>query len=183
MKKKKSPNKTSSNKPLIITLILVISTMFSLAYLSVPLYQLFCNVTGYGGTTQIAQSLPETPGKKTLTIQFDTNTAPDLPWEFKPLQHQITIQTGINKLIFYTIKNTSDTAVTGIATFNVTPDVTGSYFNKIQCFCFEEQTLQPGEAITVPVSFFVDPDIENDPETQNINSITLSYTFFRTKKQ
>lgn len=178
----KAPKQISNGKFIVIIVAVVIS-MFSLAFFSVPLYRAFCQITGFGGTTQVSSALPETLGTTRMKILFDANTSPELPWKFTPLQHQVDVLTGENKLIFYEAENIGDTAVTGVATFNVTPTTAGIYFNKIQCFCFENQSLNPGEKIIMPVSFFVDPEIENDPETDHIREITLSYTFFKAKKE
>jgi cytochrome c oxidase assembly protein subunit 11 len=155
--------------------------MFCLAYASVPLYRVFCQVTGYGGTTQRAVSAPLKIGKQIITVHFDSNIAPGLSWKFGHPQ-PVSVHTGENKLIAYTAENTSHESQTGVATFNVTPERAGVYFNKIHCFCFENQTLQPGEKVNMPVSFFVDPDIANDPDLQGLAAITLSYTFFKAAK-
>lgn len=157
--------------------------MFSLAYASVPLYSLFCKATGFGGTTQIALDGATHKGEKTYIVQFDSNVDSNLLWHFKPEQRQIAVKAGENTLIFFAAENMSDEPLTGTATFNVTPDKAGIYFNKIQCFCFTNQTLQPHQKITLPVSFFIDPAMENDPTAQDVKTITLSYSFFKVKKQ
>lgn len=173
----------NSNASIAFFLIAIVIAMAGLAYASVPLYRLFCQVTGFGGTTQVAEQESATLGSRKLAIQFDANIDSNLPWEFKPLQHEVEVTTGENTLVFYTAKNNSDEPVTGVATFNVTPDKVGSYFNKVQCFCFDEQTLQPGEEVDMPISFFVDPEIEQDKDAQDVKTITLSYTFFRSKNE
>ena len=157
--------------------------MLGMSYAAVPLYKLFCQVTGYAGTTQRAKAAPQKPTEQMITVRFDANISRDLGWQFKPLQRSMTLKIGEEKLAFYTAVNSGNTLLTGTATFNVTPALAGSYFNKIACFCFTEQTLQPGESVDMPVSFFVDPDILTDPDTKNIKEITLSYTFFEVKKQ
>ena len=137
--------------------------MLGLSYAAVPLYKLFCQVTGYAGTTQRAKAAPDKIMQETVLVRFDANVSRDLDWTFKPLQRSIELKIGEEKLAFYTATNTSNKPITGTATFNVTPGVAGSYFNKIACFCFTEQTLQPGESIDMPVSFFIDPDMLKDP--------------------
>lgn len=155
----------------------VVVGMVGLAYASVPLYRLFCQVTGYGGTTQTAEANAGVVLDRSMKIRFDANTA-GVPWIFKAAETEITVKIGENRLAFYEASNQSDKAVTGTATFNVTPLEAGAYFNKIDCFCFTEQTLKPGETVQMPVSFFVDPEIADDPELDDVRTITLSYTFF-----
>jgi cytochrome c oxidase assembly protein subunit 11 len=156
--------------------------MVGLAFASVPLYRMFCQVTGYGGTTQRAEHAPEQVGQRVVTVRFNADVAgTNLPWTFAPVQHEVKVHVGEEKLIFYRAVNRGTTPVTGTATFNVTPAKAGIYFQKIQCFCFSEQTLAAGESVEMPVSFFVDPEIAKDPNTRDVQSITLSYTFFRAK--
>lgn len=158
--------------------------MVGLAYASVPLYSLFCQVTGYGGTTQRAEAPSDTVLDRTMTIRFDANVAPGLGWKFVPVQHTVDVKIGENTLIFYRAENTSGQPITGTATFNVTPEIAGGYFNKIACFCFQEQRLEPGQSIDMPVSFFVDPAIVKDASgAGNIPQITLSYTFHKVEQQ
>lgn len=157
--------------------------MFGLAYAAFPLYNLFCKVTGFGGTTQVALEGAQYKGSRTYEVQFDANVDSSLGWHFVPEQRQITVKTGENTLIFFSAENMGDTPLTGTATFNVTPNKIGGYFNKIECFCFTNQTLNPHQKITLPVSFFIDPEIENDPTAQDVKTITLSYSFFKVKKQ
>lgn len=164
----------------------IVCFMGVLAFASVPLYRLFCQVTGYGGTTQrsdsaslsdaIDQTLPP------IRIQFVANTASHLPWKFKPVQHEITLKPGEAKLAFYQVQNIGGRTITGSATFNVTPQKAGQYFVKTECFCFTEQILKPGEMQDMPVQFFVEPDLLTDPNTREIRTITLSYTFFEQKE-
>jgi len=152
--------------------------MVGLAYASVPLYRLFCQVTGFGGTTQRADVAPGAIGDRTINIRFDANTAASLPWSFHPEQLEITVKLGEQNLAFYRATNKSERETTGTAVFNVTPTEVGAYFSKIQCFCFNEQKLKPGESMDMPVVFFVDPKIADDPDTRSVSTITLSYTFY-----
>lgn len=167
----------------VASVLMMLTGMTLLVIYSVPLYELFCRVTGYGGTTQQATSAPGAVGTRTFTIQFVAETNPQLPWAFQPVQRQITVRAGERKLAFYVAQNRSDRAVTGTATFNVTPAKAGQYFNKIQCFCFVKQTLRPGQRVDMPVSFFVDPAILKASNLKDVNTITLSYTFFRAREQ
>lgn len=156
--------------------------MAGLAYASVPLYQLFCQVTGYGGTTQKAVSSQGIAiSEREVTIRFDANTDPSLGWDFKPVERQVTLKLGETTQIAYVAENTSGEPLTGTATFNVTPQSAGAYFNKIDCFCFTETTLQPGEKLDMPVVFFVDPEMLEEEETKRLTTLTLSYTFYRTE--
>ena len=154
--------------------------MIGLAYASVPLYRMFCQVTGFGGTTmRVAESaVPTRPVAKTISVRFDANVAPGLSWSFAPVKTHETVRIGERRLAFYRATNNGSTPVTGTATFNVMPDTAGGYFMKTQCFCFQEQTLQPGQSIEMPVVYFVDPAILEDPDGARIDEITLSYTFF-----
>ena len=156
--------------------------MVGLAYASVPLYSMFCEVTGFGGTTQRADVAPETATDKFITIRFDANTAGSLGWNFHPVQTVMKVRIGEQNLAHYSATNNTGKVVTGSAMFNVTPIEAGAYFNKIQCFCFTEQTLKPGESADLPVDFFVDPAILDDPDSKSISEITLSYTFFPVDK-
>jgi cytochrome c oxidase assembly protein subunit 11 len=151
--------------------------MIGMAYASVPLYRLFCQVTGYGGTTQRADAPTGVVLDKDMTVRFDANTN-GIGWEFKPVQRKVTVKIGEMMQVAYRARNRLSTASTGTATFNVTPQAAGAYFNKMECFCFTEQTLLPGEEIDMPIVFFVDPDIVDSPELAGISTITLSYTFF-----
>jgi cytochrome c oxidase assembly protein subunit 11 len=153
-------------------------TMLGLAYASVPLYRLFCQVTGFGGTTQIADAAPVRTTDRTIAIRFDANIAGSLGWTFVPKQLEMTVKIGEQGMATYRAVNTSDRELTGTAVFNVTPVSAGVYFNKIQCFCFTKQTLAAGESADLPVVFFVDPAIASDAGTNKIGAITLSYTFY-----
>jgi cytochrome c oxidase assembly protein subunit 11 len=158
---------------------LIVLLMGGLAYASVPLYRLFCQVTGFDGTTMRATG--DAPGPvagKQVSVRFDANTAPTLPWKFKPVAATEVVTIGEREIAFYTAKNLSARSITGTASFNVTPTWAGKYFNKIQCFCFNEQTLKPGEEVRMPVIFFVDPKILTDPDARDVSEITLSYTFY-----
>jgi cytochrome c oxidase assembly protein subunit 11 len=155
----------------------IIAAMLGLTAASVPIYRLFCQVTGYGGTTQRAEQAPGARNQ-TIKVRFNADLAEGMPWSFVPATHEIEIPVGEQHLAFYRARNNGMRPMTGSATFNVTPDKAGYYFTKIDCFCFTEQVLQPGESADLPVSFFVDPAILDDPETRDVRSITLSYTFF-----
>ena len=156
----------------------VVVGMVGLAYASVPLYDLFCRVTGYGGTTQRADSAPAIVTDRTFRVQFNADISPELPWSFRPAQGAVEVKSGEERLVFYRAVNNSDAAVVGTAVFNVTPQKAGAYFSKVACFCFEKQRLEPGQSMDFPVSFFVDPDIAKDPNLNDVKTITLSYTFF-----
>ena len=151
--------------------------MLGMAYASVPLYQWFCQVTGYGGTTKRVEQNSQIILDKTINVRFDGNVAHDLPWEFKPLNRQIQIKIGETAEIAYEAKNIAQYTTLGQAGFNVTPHAAGAYFNKVECFCFTETKLAPDEVINMPVVFFIDPEIVDAPELKNINTITLSYSF------
>lgn len=152
--------------------------MGAMAYAAVPLYEMFCKATGYGGTTQRVEQASDVILDKTIKVRFDANTGPGLPWTFEPVQREVELKIGETVQILYKARNNSSKATTGQATFNVTPEQTGAYFNKVQCFCFTETTLQPGEEMEMPVVFFVDPEIVKAVETKGIHTITLSYTFY-----
>jgi cytochrome c oxidase assembly protein subunit 11 len=157
---------------------LVPIAMLGAAYASVPLYQLFCQVTGYGGTTQVATAAASTVLERTVKVRFDANLAPGLPWTFAPEKAEVDLNLGENGLAFYKVKNNSDRAVTAVATYNVTPHKVGPYFQKLECFCFQDRTLQPGETMELPVIFYVDPALATDKNVKEVTEITLSYTFF-----
>ena len=159
--------------------------MIGLAYASVPLYRVFCQVTGFGGTTSRAEAaaLPDAArlqalAGRTIKVRFDSNVSPDMPWKFAPKITEETVRIGEKRLAFFVASNLAGTATTGRAGFNVSPDTAGKYFRKIECFCFTEQTLKVGETVQMPVTYFVDPAILDDPDAKKIDEITLSYTFF-----
>jgi len=156
----------------------LIAGSLALTAAAVPLYRLFCQVTGYGGTTQVAEALPATPLDQTIKVRFNADVDPALPWSFRPAQREVEVRLGEQNLAYFHARNRSDRAIVGQAVYNVTPFKAGSYFDKIACFCFDEQVLQPGEEVDMPVSFFVDPAIATDPNTRDVTTITLSYTFF-----
>jgi cytochrome c oxidase assembly protein subunit 11 len=158
--------------------------MLGLGYAAVPLYSMFCQVTGFGGTTQRATeaqaaSAEKAATGKTMSIRFDASLASGMPWQFRPEKVTETVTIGQRDMAFFIAKNNSAVPITGTATFNVEPEQAGPYFNKIQCFCFEEQTLQPGEEVRMPVLFFVDPKALDDPNMKGVTQITLSYTFHK----
>jgi cytochrome c oxidase assembly protein subunit 11 len=157
----------------------IVAGMVGLSFASVPLYRLFCQVTGYGGTTQIAAAAPGAVTERVIKVRFNADTAPDLPWSFKPVQREIALKVGESGLAYYRARNLAAEAVTGTSTFNVTPLKAGRYFSKVQCFCFDEQRLEAGQELDMAVSFFVDPEILSDRNLDEVKTITLSYTFFR----
>ena len=174
------PTRTARrNRRLMFGLCGVVAGMIGLAYAAVPFYELFCRVTGYGGTTQVAEAAPESISERTVKVRFNADVNPRLPWRFRPVQREVTVRLGEENLAFYEAFNRSDRSVRGMATFNVTPLKAGEYFSKIHCFCFDEQTLEAGQSVDMPVSYFVDPGIGGDPHTRDVKTITLSYTFFR----
>ena len=154
-----------------------VCSMTGLGFASVPLYRMFCVATGLNGTTQRGLRAPGTTGQK-ITVAFDSNVANNMPWKFEPERREDVIDIGGRDMAFFTARNTGPKAITGSATFNVTPETAGKYFTKIQCFCFTQQTLQPGEEVRMPVIFYVDPAIRNDPDAKDLEEITLSYTFY-----
>jgi len=172
------PNK----KRMAMTAGIVVATvigMTGLGFAAVPLYDAFCKITGYGGTTQEAAAAPSQILERRINIRFDSNVAPGLPVEFAPSQRSESIRIGETGLAFYRVRNTSDQPVIARATYNVTPHVAGPYFAKLECFCFTDRTIAAGEEAELPVVFFVDPELVNDPDTRDLETITLSYTFFR----
>ena len=156
--------------------------MLGLAYASVPLYRLFCQATGFNGTTQRAEAAPQKTLDNTVSVRFDANTSANLGWSFHAAQTALTVKIGEQAIAYYRAVNTSAKPLTGTAVFNVTPVTAGVYFNKIECFCFTEQTLQPGESVDLPVVFFVDPGMLDDPDAADIKEITLSYSFYPVDK-
>lgn len=161
--------------------------MLGLGYAAVPLYQMFCQVTGFGGTTQVASETDAAraaaiaTGEK-ISVRFDASTAAGMPWAFKPVKPTQSVVIGQRDIATYTARNDGSKSITGMATFNVTPEQAGKYFHKIQCFCFTEQTLAPGQEVTMPVLYYVDPAMLDDPNMAGVEQITLSYTFHRTKE-
>ncbi len=189
MKTMSKPDNTTDslerkNKRMLAIVLSVVGGMIFLSFASVPLYDLFCRVTGYGGTTQVSEDLPDQiVTDRVVTIRFNTDTAPGLPWTFRPEMRQVRVNPGQQGLINYRAENTAEYPIIGTAVYNVTPPKAGRYFHKVQCFCFEEQTLQPGESMHMPVMFYVDPAMADDPNMRDVRTITLSYTFFKAHTQ
>lgn len=155
-----------------------VAGMIALSFAAVPLYRLYCQVTGYGGTTQRAERTSDVVLDRTITVRFDANVDPKLPWDFRPVVKTMKVKLGESALAFYTATNLSDKPVKGTAGFNVTPDIAGVHFNKIECFCFQEQTLAAGETVEMPLTFFVDPEMVKDIDAAHLSTITLSYRFY-----
>ncbi len=166
------------NTKTISLVFLTVILMVGLAFASVPLYRLFCQVTGFGGTTMKAEKLPDTQLDRKITVRFDTNTSRHINWSFKPEKFSEEVRLGQQGLISFVAKNRGSQTSVGTALFNVTPLKAGQYFHKIQCFCFAEQMLKPGEEMQMPVVYYVDPKMDEDPEMEDVDHITLSYTFF-----
>ena len=165
-------------KKTIFYLVFLVLFMASASFLSVPFYNWFCKVTGYGGATNVAQKESDIISDKVISVRFDASLEKGLEWEVKPLQRNMTLNLGETGLAFYEAYNPTDKPIAAQASFNVVPFSVGNFFNKIECFCFTEQILQPGEKIKMPVSFYVDPDLINNLESKNVTSVTLSYTFY-----
>lgn len=161
----------------------VVIVMIALSFASVPLYRIFCSVTGFGGTTQVAETAPDMVLERTITIRFNANIASDLPWQFMPEQRAVSVKIGEKMLAGYRAQNLVNTSSSGSAIFNVTPAKAGKYFKKIECFCFSEQTLKPGERVSMPVLFYIDPAMADDRNMDDVTTITLSYSFFKTGSQ
>jgi cytochrome c oxidase assembly protein subunit 11 len=159
----------------------VVVTMGALAWAAVPFYSWFCQVTGYGGTPSVSDVGADEILDETVTVRFDANTDRGMAWEFKPVVREMTLRIGETGLAFYEAYNPTDRVIAGTASFNVAPDQAGYFFTKIDCFCFTEQVLQPGERVEMPVSFYVDPDLVSDRDAKHIRHITLSYTFYETE--
>ena len=158
----------------------LVAGMIGLSFAAVPLYRAFCQVTGYGGTTQKVEQESVRVLDRIIRVRFDANASADMPWSIRPAQRTIDIRIGETALVFFKARNDWPSTVHGTASYNVTPEIAGSYFNKIECFCFTEQVLKSGEETDMPVTFFIDPEIVEDPDAKDIREITLSYTFFRT---
>ena len=173
------PRLQGKNRTL-VQLVAVVVTMISLSFAAVPFYSWFCAVTGYGGTPQRAEAAPDTILDQVVKIRFDASVDQNMPWSFKPVVRTMDLRIGETGLAFYEAHNPTDRVIAGTASFNVFPDTAGGYFTKIDCFCFSEQVLQPGETVQMPVSFFVDPAIVDDPDGKFVHEIMLSYTFHQT---
>lgn len=156
----------------------LVVAMAGMSFAAVPLYRLYCQVTGYQGTTQRTDKASDVVLDRMVKVHFDANVAADLPWTFEPVQTSVDVKVGENTLAFFKATNNSDKPVVGTAVFNVTPDAVGPHFNKVQCFCFTEQRLEPGQTVEMPVSFFVDPAFATDEETKALSELTLSYSFY-----
>ena len=167
------------NGATVLLLVSVVAGMVGMSFASVPLYRLFCAATGFGGTTQRAETPPNRVAAGLVTVRFDAQVAPVLDWEFRPLKDQIAVHPGEQNQVYFRAVNRTAAPVTARAVYNVTPTKAGVYFDKLQCFCFSNQTLAPGESVDMGVVFFVDPDLLTDPSTSEVHSITLSYTMFR----
>lgn len=167
-----------SNRRIAVTCLAFVGGMVGMAYAAVPLYALFCQVTGYGGTTQRVEQYSDRVIDRKVTVRFDANVSGGLPWDFAPEQRSVTMKMGETVQVAYKARNIFDRPAQGRATFNVTPEMAGAYFNKVECFCFTDTTLNAGEELDMPVVFFVDPAIDDVPELKGMTTITLSYTFF-----
>lgn len=173
----------SANARLAGRLAAVAVGMVGLAYASVPLYDLFCRTTGFGGTPLVAQQGDRPLLDRTVKIRFDSNVDPNLPWRFQPLEREVKVRLGEERLVHYRVTNVSQRPIVGTSTYNVTPEPAGPWFNKLQCFCFTEQLLLPGQSVDMPVVFFVDPEMDKDRSYDNVRTVTLSYTFFEAKTE
>jgi cytochrome c oxidase assembly protein subunit 11 len=173
------PERRRRNGTTVLLLASVVAGMVGMSFASVPLYRLFCSATGFGGTTQRAEVAPARVADKRITVRFDAQTASGLDWEFRPLKSEISVRPGEQNEVFFRAVNHSAKPITAQAIYNVTPTKIGIYFDKLQCFCFNSQTLAPGESVDMGVVFFVDPDMLTDPSTSEVRSITLSYTMFQ----
>ncbi len=169
-----------ANGRIAVKLLGIVAVMATLSFLAVPFYDWFCRTTGYGGTPQTADRGSDQILDETVTVHFDANVDKNMPWEFKPKVGQMTLRIGETAIAYYEAYNPTDRPVAGTASYNVAPEIAGGFFDKIQCFCFTEQVLQPGERVEMPVTFFVDPAIVGDRDAGYVRSITLSYTFYET---
>ena len=174
------PKTQRSNRIVAAVCLAFFGGMVGAAYASVPLYKLFCQVTGYGGTTQRVEQYSDKVLDRTITVRFDTNTSGGIPWDFAPVKRDMTMKIGETVEAKFRVTNLFDRRASGRATFNVSPEMAGAYFNKMECFCFTDTTLKPGETLDMPVVFYVDPAIVDVPELRDVRTITLSYTFFPT---
>lgn len=175
--------KARSNGVIVASCVAFVAAMVGMSYAAVPLYELYCKVTGYNGTTQRVEQASNTILNETIRVEFDSNTAGDLNWTFRSVERAVEPRIGETIQVNFRVTNNSATEETGQAVFNVTPMSAGAYFNKLECFCFTDVTLKPGETRDMPVTFFVDPEIVNTPETKDIKVMTLSYTFYSRDKQ
>jgi len=171
------------NARLAWTMVAIVGGMLGMAYAAVPLYQAFCKATGFAGTPLVAKEGERPVIARTVEVRFDSNTDANLPWRFQPVERSVKVHLGEEKLVFFRATNLSQRLIVGTATYNVTPEWTAGWFNKIQCFCFTEQLLQPGQSVDMPVLFFVDADMNKDRRYDDVRTITLSYTFFEAKTE
>ena len=176
-----APIQPGRNGKLAVKLVSIVVTMVALSFVAVPFYSWFCRTTGFAGTPLVSKTASAEVLDQTITIRFDANTDPGMPWEFHPVEREMTLRIGETGLAFFEAYNPTDHAVAGTAAYNVAPDIAGAYFTKIQCFCFTEQILQPGERVQMPVTFYVDPEITRDVDAAQVHHITLSYTFYQTE--
>jgi len=174
---------TSRHRAVALSCAVFVTAMVGAAYAAVPMYNWFCRTTGFGGTPLVAVKAPDAPIAREITVRFDGNVADGLPWQFVPDHNAIRIKIGETTLFHYTATSHAADDTVGIASYNISPPEAAGYFNKLQCFCFTNQTLSPGEKMDMPVVFFIDPAIDNDPQFRSLDTITLSYTFFPAKKQ
>ncbi len=172
-----------SNRRVAVSAAFMAVAMIGVSFAAVPLYDMFCRVTGFGGTTQVADAAPGAVSERMITVRFDASINRKMPWRFEAPEAAVALPVGESGLAFYRAKNPTDRTITGTATYNVSPPEAGIYFSKIDCFCFTEQVLAPGEAVDMPVSFFIDPEILTDREMDDVKTITLSYTFFEATEQ
>jgi cytochrome c oxidase assembly protein subunit 11 len=171
------------NARLAWSLAAAVGGMLALAYAASPLYDMFCRATGFGGTPQIAQEGERPVLSRTVNVRFDSNVDANLPWRFTPLEREVKVKLGEERLVHYRVTNVSQRPIVGTSTYNVTPETAGAWFNKLQCFCFTEQLLLPGQSMDMPVVFFVDPEMDKDRRYDNVRTVTLSYTFFEAKTE
>ena len=171
------------NARLAWTLAAAVGGMLALAYAASPLYDMFCRATGFGGTPQVAQAGERPVLSRTVNVRFDSNVDANLPWRFTPLEREVKVKLGEERLVHYRVTNLSQRPIVGTSTYNVTPETAGAWFNKLQCFCFTEQLLLPGQSMDMPVVFFVDPEMDKDRRYDNVRTVTLSYTFFEAKTE
>jgi len=171
------------NARLAWSLAAAVGGMLALAYAASPLYDMFCRATGFGGTPQVAQEGERPILSRTVNVRFDSNVDVNLPWRFTPLEREVKVKLGEERLVHYRVTNVSQRPIVGTSTYNVTPETAGAWFNKLQCFCFTEQLLLPGQSMDMPVVFFVDPEMDKDRRYDNVRTVTLSYTFFEAKTE
>lgn len=171
------------NARLAWSLAAAVGGMLALAYAASPLYDMFCRATGFGGTPQVAQAGDRPVLSRTVNVRFDSNVDANLPWRFTPLEREVKVKLGEERLVHYRVTNVSQRPIVGTSTYNVTPETAGAWFNKLQCFCFTEQLLLPGQSMDMPVVFFVDPEMDKDRRYDNVRTVTLSYTFFEAKTE